>query len=157
MLMAYLLSTHKVGKTMNPYQLLRNALHFLGKRGQNDFPNLFWGLYICVLISYICYMLSYFQLPQIWQRTVSPWLKTQTPKRWAEVTQAVACSFSQFCLGCIIMPFFFLSPASATTAGVSRSILCGICGPLWASQSACRHDSFYLQTGEHRCITAALW
>uniref|UniRef100_A0A8C1CUT8 Nucleolar protein 6 n=2 Tax=Cyprinus carpio TaxID=7962 RepID=A0A8C1CUT8_CYPCA len=29
MLMAYLLSTHKVGKTMNPYQLLRNALHFL--------------------------------------------------------------------------------------------------------------------------------
>ncbi|XP_076854204.1 nucleolar protein 6 [Brachyhypopomus gauderio] len=29
MLMAYLLSTHKVGKTMNAYQLLRNALHFL--------------------------------------------------------------------------------------------------------------------------------
>ncbi|KAI4898333.1 hypothetical protein NFI96_024564 [Prochilodus magdalenae] len=29
MLMAYLLSTHKVGKTMNTYQLLRNALHFL--------------------------------------------------------------------------------------------------------------------------------
>ncbi|KAK2911723.1 hypothetical protein QQF64_027542 [Cirrhinus molitorella] len=29
MLMAYLLSTHKVGKTMNPYQLLRNAIHFL--------------------------------------------------------------------------------------------------------------------------------
>uniref|UniRef100_A0A672MNJ8 Nucleolar protein 6 n=1 Tax=Sinocyclocheilus grahami TaxID=75366 RepID=A0A672MNJ8_SINGR len=28
MLMAYLLSTHKVGKTMNPYQLLRNALNF---------------------------------------------------------------------------------------------------------------------------------
>lgn len=31
MLLAYLLSTHKVGKTMNAYQLLRNALHFLGK------------------------------------------------------------------------------------------------------------------------------
>ncbi|XP_053336445.1 nucleolar protein 6 [Clarias gariepinus] len=29
MLLAYLLSTHKVGKTMNAYQLLRNALHFL--------------------------------------------------------------------------------------------------------------------------------
>uniref|UniRef100_A0A3B4DB22 Nucleolar protein 6 n=1 Tax=Pygocentrus nattereri TaxID=42514 RepID=A0A3B4DB22_PYGNA len=29
MLMAYLLSTHKVGKTMNAYQLLRKALHFL--------------------------------------------------------------------------------------------------------------------------------
>lgn len=29
MLMAYLLSTHKVGKTMNAYQLFRNALHFL--------------------------------------------------------------------------------------------------------------------------------
>ncbi|XP_073697296.1 nucleolar protein 6 [Garra rufa] len=29
MLMAYLLSTHKVGKTMIPYQLFRNALHFL--------------------------------------------------------------------------------------------------------------------------------
>ncbi|XP_051960770.1 nucleolar protein 6 isoform X2 [Xyrauchen texanus] len=29
MLMAYLVSTHKVGKTMNAYQLFRNALHFL--------------------------------------------------------------------------------------------------------------------------------
>uniref|UniRef100_A0AAY5ELP3 Nucleolar protein 6 n=1 Tax=Electrophorus electricus TaxID=8005 RepID=A0AAY5ELP3_ELEEL len=29
MLLAYLLSTHKVGKTMNAYQFLRNALHFL--------------------------------------------------------------------------------------------------------------------------------
>ncbi|KAF7687312.1 hypothetical protein HF521_014540 [Silurus meridionalis] len=29
MLLAYLLSTHKVAKTMNAYQLLRNALHFL--------------------------------------------------------------------------------------------------------------------------------
>ncbi|XP_062874179.1 nucleolar protein 6 isoform X2 [Trichomycterus rosablanca] len=29
MLLAYLLSTHKAGKTMNAYQLLRNALHFL--------------------------------------------------------------------------------------------------------------------------------
>ncbi|KAG7318490.1 hypothetical protein KOW79_018245 [Hemibagrus wyckioides] len=29
MLLAYLLSTHKVGKTMNAYQLLRNVMHFL--------------------------------------------------------------------------------------------------------------------------------
>ncbi|KAI5088223.1 nucleolar protein 6 [Silurus meridionalis] len=29
MLLAYLVSTHKVAKTMNAYQLLRNALHFL--------------------------------------------------------------------------------------------------------------------------------
>ncbi|XP_066513150.1 nucleolar protein 6 [Hoplias malabaricus] len=29
MLLSYLLSTHKVGKTMNAYQLLRNSLHFL--------------------------------------------------------------------------------------------------------------------------------
>ncbi|XP_030633851.1 nucleolar protein 6 [Chanos chanos] len=29
MLLAYLLSTHRVGKSMNAYQLLRNALHFL--------------------------------------------------------------------------------------------------------------------------------
>lgn len=55
MLMAYLLSTHKVGKTMNPYQLLRNALHFLGKRGQNDFQNLFWGLYMCINQLYLLY------------------------------------------------------------------------------------------------------
>lgn len=29
MLLSYLLSTHKVGKSMNAYQLLRNALHFI--------------------------------------------------------------------------------------------------------------------------------
>lgn len=32
MLMAYLLTTHRVCNTMSAYQLLRNALNFLGMR-----------------------------------------------------------------------------------------------------------------------------
>lgn len=32
MLMAYLLTTHRVSNTMSAYQLLRNALNFLGMR-----------------------------------------------------------------------------------------------------------------------------
>lgn len=31
MLMAYLLTTHRISNTMTAYQLLRNSLNFLGK------------------------------------------------------------------------------------------------------------------------------
>lgn len=35
MLLAYLLSTHRISNTMTAYQLLRNSLNFLGKRSLN--------------------------------------------------------------------------------------------------------------------------
>lgn len=60
MLVAYLLSTHKVGKTMNAYQLLRNALHFLGEYDMlSEQPGFFFPLskidYFCLTITVLCF------------------------------------------------------------------------------------------------------
>lgn len=43
MLMAYLLTTHRISNTMTAYQLLRNSLNFLGKK----------SLRHCVLLDYM--------------------------------------------------------------------------------------------------------
>lgn len=45
MLMAYLLTTHRISNTMTAYQLLRNSLNFLGKKMESLMKPCFSGLY----------------------------------------------------------------------------------------------------------------
>lgn len=50
MLMAYLLTTHRISHTMTAYQLLRNSLNFLGKK--------MGSLQHCVLLDYMDNMMQ---------------------------------------------------------------------------------------------------
>ncbi len=147
MLMAYLLSTHKVGKTMNPYQLLRNALHFLGKRGQNDFQNLFWWLYMCINQLYLLFAFTCSASTDLTENGITlaknpdskAVSRSDSAKLLAHVSQFVSGLAYASCLS------FSISPASASTAGVHAAFSCGICWtPLLGHLNLlARHDSIY--------------
>lgn len=59
MLMAYLLTTHRISNTMTAYQLLRNSLNFLGKKRES--------LRHCVLLDYMDNICNFPTSPPILQ------------------------------------------------------------------------------------------
>lgn len=116
MLMAYLLSTHKVGKTMNAYQLFRNALHFLGKKDHSKtaFYNLLlWWLWEC--INQFNHLLDSFTFSASTDLTESGITLARNPdsKAVSRSDSCIYCFLNPFCLCCITMPFsfFLLQPS----------------------------------------------
>lgn len=156
MLMAYLLTTHRISNTMTAYQLLRNSLNFLGKM-----RNPFTMLCVLWLQSEIFIFGLVFKsiLPPILSRSIYwPHSKWNQPSQrswfyrcecWNIETSWRLYSFmslmdksSNYCV------FFLFAHGAAIPARVPWCFPGRVCGPIWAPQHVCRHDGLHIQTGK---------